>query len=168
MLTAEKNVPRGRDLRCNRKLAHSRFRCRFTTRNCSAKQPSRFLACQCNIPDRMRYPCGATLVCNISASSIMVSAVRLPRTTVKVRLILLSCRPLKMTLSPTPFKRKFSRATLIAMGSLSMAQISVAPRSRATMARIPEPVPTSSTLHFFAVILPTTTSRNSIQLRVVA
>jgi len=54
----------------------------------------------------------------------------------------------KKTLSSTPLIRRFSLATAIATGSLSIAQIFFAPSLTKAIARIPDPVPISSAVHF--------------------
>jgi len=116
----------------------------------------------------MRYPAGATRLCRVSASSPIVSAVRLATTTVKACLIELSFVALSWTFSTTRLTCKFSEATFTATGSLSIARISLAPNSAKAMASIPEPVPTSKPVNLPAPTRARTISRNSIQARVVA
>ena len=76
--------------------------------------------------------------------------------------------PLKRTRLQRAFARKFSRATWSATGSLSMAQILRAPNRANAMAKIPEPVPTSSAENYWPPSLSATMFENSMQLRVVA
>ena len=96
-------------------------------------------------PLAMSRPPGFRAAAIAPARSTMTEALMLATTTSKAPTASSTLPSSTRTTAPRPFRRTFSRAACAACGSLSSARTLAAPRRAAARARMPEPVPRSST-----------------------